>query len=268
MGAQLNGAICGHNSAPIQEVTLQQAADQGGVADFKQNVLGAQGEGGVFLGIGQDLFHFLQAGGRHHEGQGAAGGIFRMPGAAGQAEAVHSDGGNGIFLHFKFDTGMDGAALVLGHGKNGAADQLLQLVLRDLDGTAGVDVGQLGIVLGGLGGDGKGGVTGPDGHLVVVIHHDGDGTLRQAADNITKEAGRQDALTGFGHISLQGVGDAGFHIVAGEAHAVAGPAQDAFDHSQAALLSDRPAGNCQARGQHIFFTGKTHTRGSFLLYYL
>ena len=222
-------------------------------------MLGTQGEGGVLFGIGQDLFHFLQACGGNDEAQGAAQGFLGMPGAAGQTETVHGDGRNGVVSHFELDAGMDGTALILGDGKNGAGDQLLQSGLGDLDGLALIDVGQVGVILGTFSGNVERCVAGTDGDLVVVVDNDGDRALGQAADDIAKELGRQDALTGIGDFGVDLVGDGSLHIVAGQMQAVTGLAQDAFDDRQAALLSNRSACDIQALNQHAFFTGKAHS---------
>ena len=125
MGHQLDGTVGGNHLPPVQELSLQKTADQGGVAHLEQNVLGAQGEGGILVGIGDDFLHFLQSGGGDHEVQLPLGTLLRMEGPTGQTEAVHSHGGDGVVGHFKFDAGVNGTALILGHGKNGAGDQLL-----------------------------------------------------------------------------------------------------------------------------------------------
>ena len=180
-------------------------------------MLGAQGESGILVGVGEDLFHFLQAGGGDNKAQLPAGFLFRMVSPAGQTETVHGHGGDGIVGDLKLHAGVDGASLIFGHGKQGAADQFPELVLRNTDGTAGVDIGQLWVILSAFGGDGKGSVTGTDGHLEVIVHNYGDRAFRQPADNVTEELGRQDALAGVGDFGVDGIGNGGFHIVAGEA---------------------------------------------------
>ena len=191
--------------------------------------------------------------------------LFGMPGAPGKTEAVYGDGGDPILLHLELDTGMDGAALIFGDGKDGAADQLLQLALGDPDGTAGVDVGQFGLIFGRLGGDGKGSVAGTDGDLEAVVHHHGDGTLRQTADNVAEEPGGEDAFAGVGDLRFDLVGNGGFHIIAGQVQTHTCLAEDTLDDGKTALLSNSPACNIQALDQHAFFTGKTHSQFPFVV---
>ena len=133
-----------------------------------------------------------------------------------------------------------------------------------MDGTAVVDIRQLRVILGGFSGDGEGGIAGPDGDLVGLVHHYGDGTLRKAPDDIAEKLGREDAVAGVGDLRVDVIGDGGFHIVAGEAQAHAGPAEDALDDGKAAFLSHSPSRDIQARDQHAFFTSKTHSQVPFL----
>ena len=187
-----------------------------------------------------------------------------MEGPPGQTEAVHGNGGDGIVGDLEFDAGMNGPALIFGHGKDGAGDQILQFLLGKLHGTAAVDVGQLGVILGRLGGDGEGSVTGADGDFVILPHHHGDGTFRQAADDIAEELGRQNALAGVGNVGVDVVSDGGFHIITRQTQSDFRPAQDAFDDGKAALLSHRSASDIQSCYQHAFFTGKAHSQVPFL----
>ena len=228
-------------------------------------MLGAKGEGGVFLAVGENLLHFLQSRGRHHKFHGSAGILLRVEGAPGQTKAVHGDGGDGIPGDLELDAGVNGSALILRHGKNGAGDQVFQLTLGDQHRTAVVDIRQLGVVLGSLRGDGEGGVAGADGDLVCLIHHHGDRSLRQAADNVAEEPGRENAPAGIGNLGLDVIGDSGFHIIACETQTVARDAEDALDHSQIAFLGHSAACNVQTLNQQIFFTGKTHGGHPFLL---
>ena len=226
----------------------------------------SDGKTGFIRRIGENFLNFLQAGRGHHEGAGPAGGRVEMEGPAGQTEAVHGDGGNSGILHLEFHTGMDGPALIFGHGEDGSADQLLQSVLGHINGAAHIDVGQFGVILGVLGGDGEGGVAGADRHLIALVHHNGDGAFRQTADDVAEELGGQDAHTGVGNLGVDGVGNGGFHIVARQAQVHAGAAEDALDDGKTALLSHRPGGNVQAGQEHAFFTGKAHRDSSFLDY--
>ena len=227
-------------------------------------MLGTQGKGGALLAVHQDFFHFLEACGGNHEAHGPAGASLGVVAAAGQAEAVHGHGGDSLLGDLKLDAGVDGPGLVLGHGEDGAGDQLLQLALGNPDGPAGVHVRQLRVIIGALGGDGEGGVACPDGHLVILVHHHGDGTLGESSDDVTEELGREDALAGVGHLGLHVVGDGGFHVIAGEAQTVSRPAEDTLDDGKAALGGHGAARNVQTLNQHIFFTGKTHTQFPFL----
>ena len=264
MGAELDGAIGWHDPAPIQEFAFQQAADQGSAADLEQNVLGSQAEAGLIFTIGEDLFHFLQSCGRNHKAELAAGAIFGMPGPASQTEAVHGDGRDAVLLHLKLDAGVDGTALIFGHGENGTGNQFLQLILGNGNAAADADIRQLRIIVGILCGNGKGSVAGTDGNLVALVHHHGDGTLGEPADNVAKKSGRQDALTGIGHICVYDIGNTGFHIVAGKAQLLAGLAEDTLQDRQTAFRGYCPSGNIQTLNQQTFFTGKTHSRLPFL----
>lgn len=153
---ELDRAARGDHLFPVQEVAVQQTANQSRAADLEQDVLGAQGKDGILLGIGENLLHFLQGLGGDHEGQRPAGGLLGMPGPAGQTEAVDSDGGNGVVLHLKPDTGVDGAGLIFGDGEDGAADELFQGILGNADAPALANIGQIGVILGIFGGDGEG----------------------------------------------------------------------------------------------------------------
>ena len=173
-----------------------------------------------------------------------------MVGPPGQPEAVHGHGGNGGIGDLKFDTVMDGPGLIVGHGENGAGDQLLQLVLRDQDGPAVIDIGKLRVVLRVFRGNIEGGKAGTDGDLVAAfVHHHGDGALRQPPDNVSEELGGKDAGAGLHHIGIDVVGNAGFHIVAGERNAHTGLAEDPFDQAQTAFDSYGSGGNIQALQQ-------------------
>ena len=181
-----------------------------------------------------------------------------MEGPPGQTEAVHGDGGNPVLLHLELDAGVNGPGLIFRHGKNRAGNHVFQGVLGDPDGFSRVDVRQVGVIVGRLGGNGERCITGPDGHLEALVHHHGHRSLRQAADDVAEEPGRQDALAGVGHVGGDQVADGRLHVIAGEAQAVSGPAENAFDGGKAALLCDGTARDIQAADQHTFFTGKAH----------
>ena len=265
IGHQLYGAVGGDHLTPIQEIAIQQTADQGGIADLVQNVLRSQGEGCIFIGIGKDLFHFLQALCRHNIAQAAANGTFCVPGTASQTETVHGNGGNAIVLHLELDTGQHRAALIDRNGKDRTADQILQCVLGNVNGTAAVNVRQLRVILGTFCTDSKGSVTAADRYLIILIHHDGNRTFRQAADDISKESCGQDAGTDLGNFGIDLVRNGSFHIIAGKGQAVSGSAENALQNSQTALLCNGTACNIQALHQHTFFTGKTHKHFPFCL---
>ena len=262
---QLDGAVGGDDPLPIQEVTLQQTADQSCAADLEQDVLGADGERGITLSIGQNLFHFLQALGRNNEGQGPVHGIFGMESPAGQTETVNSNGRNHAFIYFKPDASVNGPALVIGNRENGAGNQILQRALGNIDAAAVAHIGQFRIIIGRLGGNGERRVTGPDGDLKIVIHHHGYRAFRHTADNITEELCRQYAGAGIGNLAVDKISNSGLHIIAGEAQTGTGFAKNTLDHRQAALLSNGTAGNIQALEKLTFFTGETHTLRSFSL---
>src|SRR5699024_8972691 len=100
--------------------------------------------------------------------------------------------------------------------------------------------------------------------FIVVVHHHCDRAFRQAADNVTEESGRQDALAHVGNLCLDEVGDGGFHVVAGEAQTVSGFAEDALNGGDGAFLGHGSAGDVQAGKESVFFTGKAHGTTSFL----
>ena len=265
MRHQLHRAIGGNHLPPVQEITLQQTADQGRAADLEQNMLGAQRESSLFIGIGEDLFHFLQCLGRHNKAHGSADGAFGVPSAASQTETVHSDGGNRAFLHFELDTGVDGTALIFRNRKNGAGDHLLQRSLGDMNSTAVIHLGQLRIILSAFCADGKGSISAADGNLKAFVHHHSHRPLGQTANDITKKSGRENAGTGFGDLCINMIGNGSFHIVAGELQIIFCIAENTFQNGQAALLSYGSACNIQALNQHTFFTGKTHIHFPFCL---
>ena len=153
---------------------------------------------------------------------------------------------------------MDGAGLILGHGEDGAADEGFQGVLGDADAAALAHIGQVGVIVGVFGGDGEGCEAGADGHLVGLVHHHGDRALGQPADDVAEELGGEDADAGIGDFRGDLIGDGGFHVVAGEAQHMTGPAEDALDDGEAGLLSHGAGGDIQSLNQHAFFTGKTH----------
>jgi hypothetical protein len=68
-----------------------------------------------------------------------------------------------------------------------------------------------------------------------------------------------------GDFGIDLVGDGGFHVVARQAQAMAGPAEDTLQDREAALLSHGAGGNIQTRREHTFFTGKAHDRSPFLV---
>ena len=189
-----------------------------------------------------------------------------MVGPSCQTEAVHSHGGYGGIGNLKLHAVVDGPGLIVGHGKDGAGNQLLQFVLRNQNGPSVIHIGQLRIILGAFGRNGKGGKARPDGYLILgFVHHHGDGTLRQTPDNVAKELGRQNAGAGLHHISVNVIGNAGFHIVAGERDTVTSLAENAFNETQTALYSHRSGGYVESLQQCVFFTGKAHGKTSFLL---
>ena len=124
---------------------------------------------------------------------------------------------------------------------------------------------QLRIILGGLGGNGKGSIARPDGDLIILVHHHGHQPLRQAADNVAEQLCREDALPHVGHVRIDLIGDGGFHIITGEAQSLSGLAEDSFNDGKTALLGDSTSCDVQSRDQHIFFTGKTHSQNPFFL---
>ena len=236
---------------------------------------GTQGEGYLVVSVGEDFFQFFQARSRDHEGKFQARcrnhegklpsrSFLGVVGTPGKSEAVHGDGRDPVLLHLKFNARMDGTALILGNGKDGAGNQLFHSRLRDADAPSISHIGKVGVFVGGFGGDGKGGIARPDGYFIVVIHHHCDRAFRQTADNVAKQSCRQDALAHIGNLGLDEVGDGGFHIVAGKAQAVSGFAEDALNGGDGAFLGDGSAGDVQAGKESVFFTGKAHGTTSFL----
>ena len=227
-------------------------------------MLAAQQEGSAFLRIRQDFFQLLQTLGGNHKVHLSAQALFGMVGPSCQTEAVHCHGGYGGIGNLKFHAVVDGPGLIVGHGENGAGNQLLQLVLGNQNGPAVVHVGQFRIILGAFGGNGKGGKARPDGHLILgFLHHHGDGALRHTPDNVAKETGRQNAGARLHHIGVNIAGNAGFHIVAGERNTVTCLAENAFNQAQAALYGHCPGGYIESLQQCVFFTGKAHGKLPF-----
>ena len=119
-------AVCGDNAAPVDEFALEHAADEQRVADGEKDVLIAEREGNGLVGILQNALDLLETGGGDDEFQGMVRCIFRVPGAAGQPEAVHGDHGDGILRDLHQAAGLDGAGLIFGHGEDRAGDHGLQ----------------------------------------------------------------------------------------------------------------------------------------------
>ena len=176
-------------------------------------MLGTQSKRSIFLRIGHNFFHFLQTCGRYHKVQLPACGLFRMIGTAGQPESIHSHSGDRSVSNFKFHSGVDGATLIFRNRKDGAGDQFFQFLLWNLDGPSIVDIRQLRIFLGRLCRNGEGCVTRPDRNLKSLVHHNGDRTLRQTADDISEQFSRQNALAGVRYLSFNFIGNCGFHII-------------------------------------------------------
>ena len=221
-------------------------------------MLRTQRKGRVILHVRKDFLHFLQSGGGNHEIQLPSSALLRVEGAPGKPEPVHGYGGDGVIRYLKFHTGVNGTPLIFADSENGAGNQLLQLVLGNINFPSIAHVRQLRIILGGLGGNGKGSVPCPDGDFIVLVHHHGHRSLRQTADDIAEQLRREDALTHVGHVRVDFIGNGGFHIITGQAQSLSGLAEDSFDDGQTALLGDGTTRNVQSRDQHIFFTGKTH----------
>ena len=180
-----------------------------------------------------------------------------MIGTACQPEAIHRHSSDGIIGDLELHAVVDGACLVIRYGKDGAGDQLLEFVLRNADGVAAADIRQVGVFVGGFCADGKGGVAGADGHMVLLVHHNGDGPFGQTANDVTEQLG-EDALALVGHVGGNLIGNGSFHIIAGEGDAAASLTEDALDGGQSAFLRHGAPGNVQPLQEQAFFTGKSH----------
>ena len=180
-------------------------------------MLRTQGKGRVILHVRENFFHFLQSGGGNHEIHLPSGTLLRVEGAPGKPEAVHGHGRNRGVRHLKLHAGMNRPTLIFADGKNGTGNQLFQFILRNMDCPSVAHIRQLRIILGGLGGNGKGSIARPDGDLIILVHHHGHRPLRQAADNVAEQLRREDALPHVGHVRIDLIGDGGFHIITGEA---------------------------------------------------
>ena len=227
-------------------------------------MLGAHGKGHVLVGIRDDLFHFLQAPGGHHKAQLPARGLGGVEGSSCQAEAVHRHGGDGVVLHFKLHAVVDGPGLVVGHGKDGAADELFQLVLGDPYCLALQHVRKVRVVVGAFRLNGKGSVAGADGHIEAVVHHNRHIPLGKTPDNVAKQPGGEHTLSAVGNVGVHAVGDGGLHVKPGEAQTGTCPAEDALQNRKAALLGRRTGSDEEALNQRVFFTGKSHSRSPLL----
>ena len=191
-------------------------------------------------------------------------GVFRVPGAAGQPEAVHGDHGDGILRDLHQAAGLDGAGLIFGHGEDRAGDHGLQRGLRHGHAALAVDVRQLGIVLGIHGRDLEEGRACTDGDLLLVVDGDGDHLIRQLPDDIKEQASGHDARACLLDLGTDVDGDARFQIVARELQRDARPEKHALETGNGALLCDGAARNGQGRDQQRFFTGKLHNNTRFL----
>ena len=181
-------AVCGDNAAPVDEFALEHAADEQRVTDGEEDVLVAERERDGLVGILQNALDLLETGGGDDEFEGMVRCIFRVPGAAGQPEAVHGDHGDGILRDLHQAAGLDGAGLIFGHGEDRAGDHGLQRGLRHGHAALAVDVRQLGIVLGIHGRDLEEGRARTDGDLLLVVDGDGDHFVRQLPDDIKEQA--------------------------------------------------------------------------------
>ena len=180
-----------------------------------------------------------------------------MIGAPCQPEAIHRHSSDGIIGDLELHAVVDGACLIVRHGEDGAGDKLFEFVLRNADGVAAADIRQVGVFVGGFCADGKGGVAGADGHMVLLVHHNGDGSFGQAANDVTEQLG-EDALALVGDIGGNLIGNGSFHIVAGKGDAAASLTENTLDGRQGAFLRHSAPGNVQPLQKQTFFTGKSH----------
>ena len=216
VGRQFDGIFRGQHPPPIEEFTLQQTANQSGFPNLEHQMLAAQGEPGFLVGVAQDFFHFFQRGAGGYKGHDTAGSLLKMEPAQGQTIAVHGHHSHIGFRDLKAAAGVDRAGLIFRNRKNGAGDQLLQRPLGDRNAVGVFHIGQLRIVFGVSSRNGKGGNAAADGHLVVVVHRDGDLLIGELPHNIKKQAGRKNTSTSLHNLCRYRNGNTGFQIITSE----------------------------------------------------
>ena len=169
----------------------------------------------------------------------------------GQPVAVDSHQGQNILLRLELDAGVDRLLVVLGHGVEGLFDHAFEGGLVDGEGLFPVDLGNGGKLGRVDADDGELGLFGGDGGEEVGIHRHADRIVGEFADDVGKEASREDDGAGLLDFSGDLGGDAEFQIVAREGDAVLpGLDEDPFQGGDVGL-----AGHCLLDIQHCLAEG-------------
>ena len=154
--------------------------------------------------------------------------------------------------------------LIFGCREDCSADHLAQHALRHGHGVCGIDLGQIGIVVGIHGSDLEGRSAAADKDAQRLVHRDADLLVGQLADDIEEQSCGHNAGAGLVDLGADVHGNARFQIEAGEQHACSGAHQNALEAGDRALLRDGTRGQRDRAGQHGFFTGELHLLPHFL----
>ena len=220
----------------------------------------AQGHLHRFVGIGADLFHLAEGGAGGHEAEGpAVDALHRLP-PEGQAEPVHRDHGEPALADLKEGAGMDGTGLVGGHGEEGLADHITESILLNGEAELVLHLRQLRVVRGAEGGDVKGGVAAGQADVELVVGGKNHHIVRQAADDVTEEAGVDYQLAALLDLRADLGADAGLHVVAGDSKGRIGLEQQPLQGGDGAFGGDSPGCRVDGGLEQGFFTGETHGR--------
>ena len=109
---------------------------------------------------------------------------------------------------------MHGARLIFRHRENRPADHLAQHVLRQGNGLLGIDLREVGIIVGIHGRDLEGGSAAANGNVQLVVHADADLLVRQLAHDVKEQPRGHDAGAGLQHLRADAHGDSRFQIEA------------------------------------------------------
>ena len=256
VGNHGDGVLSGNGVLVIQELTLQTAADQLGVAHLKQDVALAQSDLGRILHVAADALHFVQRVAGSHEGEGAAVDAVHALAADGQTETVHGHHGQALFVDLKQSAGVNGAALVGGHGKGHLVDHGAQLLLLQGDGKLILHEGQLGIVRSGQTQNLEIGIAAAEMNHQAVICGEGHHIVGHTANDVAEQAGVKHDIAALDHVRGHLGADAGLHVVTGHGQLPVHVDQQAFQSGDGTLLGDSPAGHGDGALQQDFLAAK------------